>query len=59
MAFDESKFPTLKFVRCRKCKNLFTTNLSGAPECPDCASADTTGFQPDEKKDDGVDNSES
>jgi DNA-directed RNA polymerase subunit RPC12/RpoP len=52
MALDESKFDTMQFMRCARCGNVFAARLSGsgAPECPECSSADVARFRPDGKQ---------
>ena len=48
MAFDESKYKTTKFMKCKECGNVFAAGLSGGnAECPDCASGDLSRFRPD------------
>ena len=54
MSLDESKYPTMKFMRCKQCGSVFAASLSGATECPDCASSDAVRYRPDGKEtDDG------
>jgi predicted Zn-ribbon and HTH transcriptional regulator len=50
MAPDESKFKTMQFMRCKKCGNVFASNVSSAAECPECSSGDTVQFRPDGKE---------
>jgi len=52
MAFDESKYKTAKFMKCKKCGNVFALGHSGnGAECPDCASDDLSHFRPDQHRD--------
>jgi predicted Zn-ribbon and HTH transcriptional regulator len=52
MAPDESKFSTMKFMRCKKCGNVYAASLTGAVECPECSSGDAVRYRPDGKEDD-------
>ncbi|MBD3422113.1 MAG: hypothetical protein GF398_18525 [Chitinivibrionales bacterium] len=45
---DERRYPTLRFLKCSSCGNVFVAGLDGKSECPDCASQDTTMFSPGE-----------
>ena len=49
---DESTYPTLKFMRCKKCGHVFTGSFTGDTDCPECASFDTTTFEPFENTED-------
>jgi predicted Zn-ribbon and HTH transcriptional regulator len=53
MAIDESKYKTMRFMKCKKCGNVYAASLSGSMECPECASNDVLHFRPDglEEKD--------
>jgi rubrerythrin len=48
---DESKYPTLKYMKCKKCGHVFTGSLTGDTDCPECASFDTSFYQPFESSD--------
>jgi predicted Zn-ribbon and HTH transcriptional regulator len=51
MKHDENRYPTMKFLRCRKCGNVFVGSLTGAVDCPDCSSEDTQAYTPDMDQD--------
>jgi predicted nucleic acid-binding Zn-ribbon protein len=53
MALDESKYKTLRFMRCKQCGEVFASGVGAVPECPDCASQNSTVYRPDGK--DGLD----
>lgn len=38
---DENNYPTMKFMRCKKCGNVFAASMTGYNECPECASEET------------------
>jgi hypothetical protein len=44
---DENRFPTMRFMKCRKCGNVFVASLSGVTTCPECSSEDAEQFSPD------------
>lgn len=48
--FDENRYPTMRFLRCKKCGNIFVESLSGSKECPDCSSENTDIYEPDDSK---------
>jgi predicted Zn-ribbon and HTH transcriptional regulator len=58
MAPDENKFRTMKFMRCKKCGNVYAARLTGAVECPECASDEAVRFRPDGKESDETDEEE-
>lgn len=33
---DEDKFPTVRFLKCRRCGQVYTASLSGVNSCPKC-----------------------
>ncbi|NLP03902.1 MAG: hypothetical protein GX089_15515 [Fibrobacter sp.] len=45
---NESKYPTMRLMLCRKCGNVFAAGFSGDKECPDCSSQSTTEYNPEE-----------
>jgi uncharacterized Zn finger protein (UPF0148 family) len=45
--FDENKYPTLRYFRCKKCGNVFVMSYDGATECPDCESEQTDVYDPE------------
>jgi predicted Zn-ribbon and HTH transcriptional regulator len=47
MAIDESKYKTMRFMKCKKCGNVYAASLTGSKECPECASDDVLHFRPD------------
>ena len=48
MALDESKYETMKFLRCKQCGNVYTARLGvAAPECPECSSREAEIFRPE------------
>ena len=47
MKHDENRYPTMKFLRCRKCGNVFVGSLTGAVDCPDCTSEEAELYSPD------------
>ena len=49
---DESRYPTLKYMRCKKCGHTFTASFTGDTDCPECVSFDTTTFEPFENPED-------
>ena len=49
--FDENKYPTLRYMKCKKCGNVFVMSYSGSKECPECASDEADTFQPGEHPD--------
>jgi len=49
MALDESKYKTLRFMRCKQCGGVFASGVGAVPECPDCASQNSTVYRPDGK----------
>jgi predicted Zn-ribbon and HTH transcriptional regulator len=42
---------TLHYMRCKKCGDVFVTNISGYAQCPDCSSTEAVRFQPGETQD--------
>ncbi len=44
---NENKYPTMRFMFCKKCGNVFAASFSGARECPDCSSENTTEYNPE------------
>jgi predicted Zn-ribbon and HTH transcriptional regulator len=48
MPFDEDQYPTLTYMRCKKCGNIFVMRLAGTTECPECSSGESEPFKPDE-----------
>ena len=42
---DENKYPTRRFMRCRKCGQVFAAGPWDTQECPECSSADTEEYQ--------------
>ncbi len=36
---NEDQFPTVRFLKCPKCAQIFTASLSGSDHCPKCNSA--------------------
>jgi ABC-type ATPase with predicted acetyltransferase domain len=55
MALDESKFETLKFLRCKQCGNVYTASLKEtAPECPECSSHEAELFRPEGSEEDNA-----
>lgn len=46
---DENKYPTLRFLKCKKCGNVFTGSLTGDAECPECLSQDAIYYRPYEE----------
>jgi predicted Zn-ribbon and HTH transcriptional regulator len=50
MPIDESKYRTLKLMRCKKCGNVYAASLTSAAECPECSSRDASYFRPDGKE---------
>ena len=49
--YDESKYPTLKYMKCKRCGHVFTGSPTGDTDCPECKSLDTSSYQPFEKSD--------
>lgn len=49
MALDESKYKTLRFMRCKQCGAVFASGVGTVPECPDCASQNSSVYAPDGK----------
>jgi hypothetical protein len=45
---NESQYPTLRFMHCKKCGNMFVAGLDGSTECPECSSDSTTAYSPEE-----------
>jgi uncharacterized OB-fold protein len=45
--YDENNYPTLKYMKCKKCGHVFTGDI----DCPECASFDTSSYQPIENPD--------
>jgi predicted nucleic acid-binding Zn-ribbon protein len=43
---EEEKYPTQRFLRCRKCGRIFVASLSGSNDCPDCASTSLETYTP-------------
>jgi uncharacterized OB-fold protein len=41
---DEGKYPTRRFMRCRKCGQVFAGGPYPKQECPECSSADTEEY---------------
>ena len=46
MGIDESKYETMKIVRCTKCKNVYVSPISTIPQCPECQSGAVQKFVP-------------
>lgn len=44
--FNESDYPTLKYMRCKQCGNIFAARMDGSTECPDCMSDKTDVDEP-------------
>jgi hypothetical protein len=38
---DEEKFPTVRFLKCRRCGEIYTGSLTGINNCPKCLTAAT------------------
>lgn len=48
MALDESKYETMKFLRCRQCGNVYTARMGITdPECPECSSREVEIYIPE------------
>lgn len=48
---DESKYPTLRYFRCRTCGHVFVEGLAGSTECPECSSSDAGAYRPGSDED--------
>jgi rubredoxin len=46
---DESKFPTMKLLRCKKCHHVYAANMGGPAECPECSNTGAFEFRPDQE----------
>lgn|GEM_PF-3317795 len=48
VAIDESKFGTMRLLRCRKCGNVYAAGYGAAvPECPECSSNESELYKPE------------
>jgi predicted Zn-ribbon and HTH transcriptional regulator len=55
MALDESKYETMRFMRCKQCGNVYASGFDDTPECPECASHQSIIYRPDGAKEDSGD----
>jgi predicted Zn-ribbon and HTH transcriptional regulator len=44
---NEQQYPTMRFMKCKKCGAVFAAPPGGPTECPECSSAATGAFRPD------------
>jgi predicted nucleic acid-binding Zn-ribbon protein len=43
---DEKKYPTLRFLKCKNCGNVFAGNMDLDIDCPECSSVDFQPYHP-------------
>ena len=58
MPLDESKYDTMRFMRCKNCGNVYAAGIGVTPECPECSSNSSAAYRPDESGKDGGANPE-
>lgn len=58
--YDESKYPTMKIMKCNSCGHVFNSSLDGSACCPECDSPDTSPYKAglNSESDDSADNQE-
>ncbi|MDD5675652.1 MAG: hypothetical protein PHC61_15900 [Chitinivibrionales bacterium] len=42
---DESRYPTMKLLRCKKCGAVFTVSVGSSNECPECSYPNEEGAE--------------
>jgi hypothetical protein len=47
---DEKLYPTMKLLRCKKCRLVFASRMGGSNECPDCSNTVTEEYRPDQEE---------
>jgi hypothetical protein len=50
---DESRFPTMRFMKCATCGHVFVQSLSGEKICPECSSTQTSVYAPERQEEGG------
>ena len=54
MPIDESKYETMRFLRCKQCGNVYAASLNDTPECPECSSTKAKIYRPDDAEGEDV-----
>lgn len=49
---DEQQYPTMRFMKCKKCGVVFVASLAGSTECPECSSNITGRYKPEAEGED-------
>jgi uncharacterized OB-fold protein len=44
--FDENNYPTLRYMKCKQCGNVFVMSFAQSSECPECASENAEVYLP-------------
>jgi uncharacterized OB-fold protein len=46
---NEQEYPTMRFMKCKKCGTVYVASIGGKAECPECSSRVADTFAPDEE----------
>ena len=52
---DESRFPTMRLMRCNKCHAVYAARQDGPNECPECSNNSAAEFKPGQEEKNGLD----
>jgi hypothetical protein len=44
---NEQEYPTMRFMKCKRCGTVYVASIGGKAECPECSSPAAGAFQPD------------